>query len=243
MIVKTEKTLYTNGNILDGGFAMHKKNIWLLICAAVVCCGIMAVVDGIIQPGYAVKSAIKIGLFLMVPYLVSRLGHDLHFARLFRFCREGILPALGLGIGVYAVILGGYFVLRNWIDFSGIVDSLSSGAGVTKDNFLFVSLYISFINSLLEEFFFRGFLFANLKAASSRRFAYGFSSLMFALYHVAMMIGWFHPALTLLLLVGLTVGGMLFNFLNEKQETIYTSWLVHMFANFAINTVGFILMA
>ena len=222
---------------------MHKKNTWLLISAAIVCCGIMAVVDGVIQPGYAVKSAIKLGLFLLLPFLVSRLGTELRFARLFRFRRAGFLPALGLGFGVYGVILGGYFLLRNWIDFSGIVDSLSSGAGVTKDNFLFVSLYISFINSLLEEFFFRGFLFTNLKYAAGRVFAYGFSAGMFALYHVAMMIGWFHPAITLLLIAGLTVGGMLFNYLNEKQENICTSWLVHMCANFAINTVGFILMA
>ena len=222
---------------------MQKKNNWLLILSAVLCCGIMAVVDGVIQPGYAVKSAIKISLFLAVPFLVSRFCKELRFARLFRFRREGLLPALGLGAAVYAVILGGYFLLRGWIDFSGIVDSLSSGAGVNKNNFLFVSLYISFINSLLEEFFFRGFLFANLKASSTCRFAYIFSSLMFALYHVAMMIGWFHPAVTLLLIAGLTAGGMIFNFLNEKQENICTSWLVHMFANFAINTVGFILMA
>ena len=31
------------------------------------------------------------------------------------------------------------------------------------------------------------------------------------------------------------------NILNEKCENIYMSWLVHMFANFAINTVGCIL--
>ena len=222
---------------------MNKKNTWLLVLSAIVCCGIMAVLDGVIQPGYAVKSCIKISLFLAVPFLVSRFCTELRFARLFRFRRKALLPALALGVAVYSVILGGYFLLRNWIDFSGIVDSLSSGAGVNKDNFLFVSLYISFINSLLEEFFFRGFLFANLKQSSGRAMAYGFSALMFALYHVAMMAGWFHPAITLLLIAGLMIGGMIFNFLNEKQENICTSWLVHMFANFAINTVGFILMA
>ena len=222
---------------------MNRKNNYLLIGAAVFCCGIMAVVDGIIQPGYALKSATKLGLFLLVPFLVSRLGDKLRFGRLFRFRRESILPALGLGLGVYGLILGGYFLLRNRIDFSGIADSLSSGAGVNKDNFLFVSLYISFINSLLEEFFFRGFLFSNLKQSAGRAFAYGFSALMFSLYHVAMMIGWFHPAITLLLIIGLVAGGMIFNYLNEKQENICTSWLVHMCANFAINTIGFILMA
>jgi hypothetical protein len=34
---------------------------------------------------------------------------------------------------------------------------------------------------------------------------------------------------------------VIFNILNEKSENIYASWLSHMFANFAINTIGFIL--
>ena len=45
-----------------------------------------------------------------------------------------------------------------------------------------------------------------------------------------------------LLLAGLALAGVMFDYLNEKQETIYMSWFVHMCANFAINTVGFILL-
>ena len=37
------------------------------------------------------------------------------------------------------------------------------------------------------------------------------------------------------------VGGCIFNYLNEMNGNIYPSWFVHMFANFGINTVGFIL--
>ena len=46
-----------------------------------------------------------------------------------------------------------------------------------------------------------------------------------------------------LALAGLTVGGMIFNTMNEKLGGIYSSWLTHMFANFAINTIGFMLLA
>jgi membrane protease YdiL (CAAX protease family) len=98
------------------------------------------------------------------------------------------------------------------------------------------------VNSLLEEFFFRGFVFTNLKRLSGRRLAYIFSASVFSLYHVAMMIGWFSPALFLLVMVGLVAGGMIFNWLNEKTDTIYCSWLTHMLANFAINTIGFLLL-
>ena len=202
----------------------------------------MAVVDGIIQPPYALKSVIKILLFLGLPLGTSLLCKDVAYGSLFRFRKKGFAIALGLGLGLYALILGAYFLVGRFFDFSAIVGSLSQNAGVTRDNFLFVSLYISFVNSLLEEFFFRGFVFTNLKGLQSRRLAYLFSAGVFSLYHVAMMVGWFSPLLFLLVMAGLFVGGLIFNYMNERLDTIYCSWLTHMFANFAINTIGFLLM-
>jgi hypothetical protein len=58
-----------------------------------------------------------------------------------------------------------------------------------------------------------------------------------------MMIGWFGIPVLLLTLFGLFVGGVIFNYFNEKYDNVYMSWLIHMFANFAINTVGFMLFA
>jgi membrane protease YdiL (CAAX protease family) len=118
---------------------------------------------------------------------------------------------------------------------------LTENIGVTGKNFLFVSLYISFVNSLLEEFFFRGFAFLTLQRSVGKKFAYVFSAASFALYHIAMMIGWFSIGLFLLVMAGLFIGGLLLNYLNAKSQTVYPSWLVHMFANFAINTIGFLL--
>ena len=200
----------------------------------------MAYVDGVLQPGYAVKSGIKIAVFALIPVVMTLIIKLVSLKEIFRFRKRGFGVALLLGVGIYGLILGGWAILRNWVDFSGIADSLTSNAGVTKENFLYVSLYISFVNSLLEEFFFRGFVYRNL--AQRKKFAYIFSAAAFSLYHVAMMIGWFHPALLMLVLTGLFVGGVIFNWLNEKLGCIYASWLTHMFANFAINTIGFLLL-
>ena len=213
-----------------------------ILITAIVCCGIMAWVDGWLQPGYAIKSAIKLICFGALPVALCLISGDHTVFRLFRFHKKGILAALALALGVYGVILGAYFLLRSFIDFSAIAGSLTENAGVNQDNFLYVSLYISFVNSLLEEFFFRGYLFAGLKQSRGRVFAYGFSSIAFALYHVAMMTGWFSLPLMLLALAGLAAGGMIFNYLNERLGCIYLSWLVHMFANFAINTIGFMIL-
>lgn len=213
-----------------------------VLLTAAVCCVIMAAVDGVIQPGYAVKSAIKLTVFGLAPIGISLLCKLKSPKEIFRFRKRGFLMALGLGVGLYALILGAFFIARPFFDFTQIAGSLTQNAGVTKENFLYVSLYISFVNSLLEEFFFRGFVFTNLKEISGRRFAYPFSALLFSVYHVAIMTGWFGLGLNTLILASLAVGGVIFNWLNEKQDCIYVSWLTHMFANFAINTIGFMLL-
>lgn len=213
-----------------------------VLAVSLFCCGIMSVVDGIWMPGYAVKSAVKVALFLILPLLCSLFEKEVVYRSLFKANKKGLLIAFALGIGLFGVILGGYFLLSPVFDFSNIASSLTASTGVDGDNFIFVALYISFINSLLEEFFFRGFVFTNLKISTNRLFAYLFSSLLFSLYHTAMMIGWFSLPLFLLVLVGLAAGGGIFNYLNEKYNTVFVSWIVHMFANFAINAVGFILL-
>lgn len=200
-------------------------------------------IDAFVHPNYFVKIPIKILFFLALPLLFFARNKSAfqEFKNLFVFKNGGLCKALFLGIGVYTVIVGGYFLTRNAIDYSNVTSSLTEGMGITAQNFIYVSLYISLMNSFLEEFFFRGFGFITLKKYTSRKTAYVFSSVLFAIYHIGMLVGMFHLWALLLLLLGLIAGGCIFNYLNELNGTIYPSWFVHMFANFAINTVGFIL--
>lgn len=217
-----------------------KKTI-LMVTLITAFCVLMAVIDGVFKAKYFIKSIIKLVLFLVLPAVYLFCYKDTKIKEIFVVRKDGIKLAIVLCILVYVVILGGYMLLKDVFDFSKVTGTLSNNIGVTGKNFVFVSLYISFVNSFLEEFFFRGFAFLTLKRITTRRFAYLFSSIVFALYHVAMMIGWFEFDVFLVIMAGLLAGGLIFNYLNEKSSTIYPSWFVHMFANFAINTVGFML--
>lgn len=217
-----------------------KKSIFMVVLIVLLCV-LMAVIDGVFKTDYFIKSAIKLVLFLMFPVVYSFYDRDIRIKEIFKPKNSGIKKAILLGVSVYVIILGGYLLVRGIFDFSAITDALTKNIGVTGENFVFVSLYISFVNSLLEEFFFRGFVFLTLKRIITRKFAYLFSATVFVVYHIAMMIGWFKLDVFLIVMAGLFVGGLIFNYLNEKSATIYPSWLVHMFANFAINTIGFML--
>lgn len=218
---------------------MKKIQITFLV---IIACLVMAIVDAVIQPGYAIKSGIKIVMFLLIPILYGVFNKECGIKSLMKPDKKGFVIALTFGVGVYAIVFGVYLLLFKYVfDFSAVTTSLNETTGANKSNFLWGALYISFVNSLLEEFFFRGFSFIILKRYTSRRFAYIFSSLMFALYHIPMMNGWFGVPVFLISLVGLFAGGMIFNRFDEENGNIYLSWLIHIFANFATNTIGFVL--
>ncbi len=217
----------------------NKKTIILIV---LIGCLIMGFIDAVIRPDYLVKSFIKIMLFSIMPIIYSRYDKELNLSSLFKVkSKREIIIALLAGLAVFLFILGAYLIIGRFFDFSNVTSSLSENIGVDKENFILVAIYISFVNSLLEEFFIRGFAFLKLKEVSTRKFAYIFSALAFALYHVAMMIGWFDISLFILTIGGLFIGGLIFNYFNEKYKNIYVSWLIHMFANFAINYIGFML--
>lgn len=222
---------------------MSKKKTTIIISIVIICCVIMSLIDIVIKPQYMVKSIIKILLFLICPLIYSMYDKNLNLKLLFKANKKGLIIAILSGVVIFAIILGAYFTIGNFFDLTNITRSLTENIGVHKDNFLWVAIYISFVNSLLEEFFFRGFAFLTLKKFTSRKVAYIISSSAFALYHVSMMIGWFNLVLFILSISALFVGGLIFNYFNEKYENIYISWLIHMFANFATNSIGFILFS
>ncbi len=227
--------------MMTGEDMTDKKRIIAIVSIVVLSCVLLAFIDGIIQPRYLLKSGVKLILFLVIPFIYSLFDKKLNLRELFKINKRGMKTAFMLCIPVYIVILAAYLLLKDIFDFSGVTKALTGNIGVNSDNFLAVSIYISFVNSFVEEFFFRGFAFLSLKRITKGRSASIFSSAMFAVYHIAIMTGWFSVGVFGITLSGLFLGGLIFNYLNSRSDNIYTSWFVHMFANFAINTVGFML--
>jgi len=63
---------------------MKKRNTILVLIVTIICCLAMALVDGVLRPGYAIKSAIKIALFMLIPLIASRLDRSVLYLQLLR---------------------------------------------------------------------------------------------------------------------------------------------------------------
>ena len=203
-----------------------KRKALSIIFAMVLACAVMALVETVIRPGYLVKSCIKWVLFLGLS--IGSLRGSLR--------REGRGLGRCLGGGIFAVILAAFFLFRDFIDLGTIADGLLGKEGISRENFLWVALYISICNSFLEELLFRGLGYLALRKHSSEGFAMVFSAAAFAVYHAAILDGWFSWWVYGLCMLGLFVGGPIFNAL-DRRGGILPSWLAHAGANLAINYI------
>ncbi len=136
------------------------------------------------------------------------------------------------------IIIAAFIILQPFIDIDALLVDLAE-AGVTATVFPFIALYILFGNSMLEEFYFRGLL-PTLVGNSWIRFI--LPSFLFAIYHIAIFLPWFSPALLILAVTGLWVGGIIFQLANEKSRTILPSWIIHMFADIGVLVIGLYIM-
>ena len=217
----------------------NNNNKLFIILYVVISCVLMAFIELIVEPNYLIKSLIKILLFFGIPFIIIKII-KIKLLDNFKVNKKELVKLLKLGVGVFLVGIITYLVFRNFIDFTKLTRSLLVDQHITRGQFILVALYISFGNSLLEEFIFRLVSFIKLKEYCNKRFAYIFSAFMFSIYHAAMIGMSFPFLLTLFCLICLFVLGILFNYLDDKDNNIYNSWFVHMFCDFAIMVVAFL---
>ena len=219
------------------------KEKYIILISSFIAYISMFAIESFIAPSYLIKSSIKLVVFSLPIILYTKMFGFRSIRNQFSNLKFSKLKLIFIFvICVYFFIIILFFLLRDYIDLDVIRNNLLAKENITATNFVYVSLYISFVNSFLEELFFRGFMFLSLTKSGSRRFAYLISSLVFSLYHVAIISAWFNIWIFILIIVGLMFVGYIFNYITEKLDSFLASWIVHIFANLAINTIGFMML-
>ena len=103
-------------------------------------------------------------------------------------------------------------------------------------------LFLSFVNSLVEEYYWRWFLFGNLRRVLPAAPAHALAAVAFASHHVVITTQFLPFSWGLLVGAFVGLGGLLWSVMYARQQTIAGVWVSHIIADLAIMVIGYNLL-
>ena len=189
----------------------------------------------------------------------SAIGKGIQFALpviwVFFICRRKVKwqwptgSDLALGLASGAAISGAMAALYfGWLQHAEIFTSAIepvrekvSGFGIDSvPKYLALTVFYALIHSLLEEYYWRWFVFAELDKLSPRAVAISISSIGFAAHHVIVLAKYFGytSPLTWIFALGVAVGGVIWAWLFSRSQSLWGVWLSHLLVDAAIFLIG-----
>jgi len=161
----------------------------------------------------------------------------------------GLLEGCVFGL---MVLLAMFLLYHAWLKPAGFLDETSEAGRAIRDKvtgfgvasfprYLVLGTFYSLFHSLLEEYYWRWFVFGQLRRLVSAPAAIVISSLAFMAHHVILLsiyFGWFSPT-AILFSLGVAVGGAVWAWTYHRSDSLYGPWLSHLLVDAAIFIVGY----
>jgi len=158
----------------------------------------------------------------------------------------------GVGFGVvfgaiiFTAMCGFYFgVLRDTALMrdvaAGVTQKIADARLLTPARFIGLAVFYSLFHSLAEEYYWRWFVYGQLRRVTSQAPANVVSSLAFMAHHV--LVVWTYmqdePAAVVVFSLAVAVGGSVWAWLYERSGSLLGPWLSHLLVDAAIMVVGY----
>jgi len=159
------------------------------------------------------------------------------FKKVFKFdIKELVLGAI-IGMAIFGL---GFLLIKLpaiaeiVMSAAPFVQSKINSFGV-MEHYLLMALVISFVHSMLEEYYWRWFVYGESKKLI-------LSAGAFSLHHFVVLNYYFDVWAALVLTLIVAMGGVLFNLLYARKENIWGAWAAHVGADLFIFYVGGLLI-
>ncbi len=184
--------------------------------------------------GYALGKIVLYGLPIVWLLLVDRRRPSASPPR-----QGGFAAATGLGVLVGATIWAAWALfIADRIDL-GVIRTVVAEAGLdTRGAFIAGSLWLICVNSVLEEYAFRWFVFTRARALMPAGAAVLVSAAIFAAHHVIVLRAFVPWDITLVGTAGVFVGGAVWSWCYHRYASIWPGALSHAIADVAILSIG-----
>jgi len=160
-----------------------------------------------------------------------------------RSLRGGFGVAAAMGLIISAGIVVAYLVFaRQWIDANAL-KSMAENIGLSDVRvYLAGCLYWILINSVLEEYVWRWFVFKQFERLVPSKLAVVASALSFTIHHVVAMQVYFNWFVTIICSLGIFIGGTLWSWCYMRYRSIWPGYLSHAIVDIAVFGLGYVLI-
>lgn len=156
---------------------------------------------------------------------------------------RGLGMGFATGIIMFVVILGTYVgVGSTTIDSAELKAAMQEVGLFDPKRFLLLALYWTFVNALLEEYFWRWFIVSRANSFMPQKGAILLSAFGFVAHHFLAMSLYFDLTTTLLACVGIFVAGIVWSAIYVRYSNILSCYISHIFADTAIFGIGYYLL-
>jgi hypothetical protein len=153
--------------------------------------------------------------------------------------RGGFGVAIILGLLISAVILIAYQLVGwHWIDADQVRRIAERNGIGTLPRYLAATAYWILINSVLEEYVYRWFVFRKCEALMPPALAVLGSAAAFTIHHVIAIGVQFDWRVTTLASTGVFIGGAVWSWLYLRYRSIWPAYLSHAIVDVAVFYVG-----
>jgi len=153
--------------------------------------------------------------------------------------RGGFGPAVLIGVVDGAVIVLAYALLgSDWIDTGHVRAMAEQNCIGTPARYLAAAAFWILVNSVLEEYVYRWFIFRRCEALLPPPAAVVASGLCFTLHHVIALKVQFDWTVTVVGSVGVFVGGAMWSWLYLRYRSIWPGDLSHAIVDVVVFAIG-----
>ena len=157
--------------------------------------------------------------------------------------RDGLVFNLIVGTLICLGIYLGYRLLGEaLIDINTFQQQLDKVGMKDPTKYLLLAAYWTFINALLEEYFWRWFVVRECEKWLSKNLAIVVSAVGFVLHHTLAMLIYFDWKTALLCSLGVFIGGLLWSYSYSKYRSIWPGYLSHILIDAIIFYIGWDLL-
>jgi membrane protease YdiL (CAAX protease family) len=151
-------------------------------------------------------------------------------------CLAGIIMGLAMG----GAIIG----LSRLVDAGAAIDASMIRAKMEKlgimDHYWTMAVFISLMNSLFEEYYWRGFLVGELRSTGAGAWLVcAIGGVFFGIHHIFALLWVGNPLLIAAAVLGTMIAGLAWTFMRTRGISIVDCWVSHIIADMAVFLVGY----